>query len=433
MLGRGFPVVLAAACCLLLMASCTLRHLSVAPQLEGGWLQPGADPQGTRAAPYEGPATSALRWTTELGTDNVLPPVVAPSGMIYANYYQTIAGTPPDWEGGMAAFSSTDGTRAWSYNIGRHSGLTGSATVDSAGTAYFGVGAAGGGGLVAVDRNGVQKWTLDVPANGAPSRPALGASGLLYCAGSDGAIYAVDQSPAGGGGSPTVAWTFPTGDTIPAVPAIGHDGTVYFTSNTGGLGPTAYGVSPAGQEVWSLEFGYTTCEFSPVVGGDGTIYLATNATRAPMIGWPPEHGVVVAIAPNGTLKWEYHCDYGTEADPRDCQLSSGLAVDPNGTVWVGTTANSVIGVDTVTGTLEWSYATGGAICSAPAVDSAGRVYFGCDDGLVYAIQPRSGVAPACDLVWSHNTGAAVACAPAIGAGGVLYVGDSTGKLYAFGS
>ena len=62
----------------------------------------------------------------------------------------------------------------------------------------------------------------------------------------------------------------------------------------------------------------------------------------------------------------------------------------------------------------WSYITGNAVESSPAVVD-GVVYVGSDDGKVYALSAATGA-----LIWSHTIGDKV---PSLGvANGVIYVG-----------
>ena len=80
---------------------------------------------------------------------------------------------------------------------------------------------------------------------------------------------------------------------------------------------------------------------------------------------------------------------------------------------------------TSSGTLLWSYATGGYVLSSPAVAN-GVVYVGSRDYKLYALKAKTGVP-----LWSYATGGQVDSSPAV-ANGVVYVGSGDGKVYAFG-
>jgi len=73
--------------------------------------------------------------------------------------------------------------------------------------------------------------------------------------------------------------------------------------------------------------------------------------------------------------------------------------------------------------IKWKFPTGDRIVSSPVYDN-GAIYFGGDDGNVYAVDAADGY-----QLWKHRTGGPVAATPAIG-GGLLYVGSYDGKFYA---
>ena len=73
-------------------------------------------------------------------------------------------------------------------------------------------------------------------------------------------------------------------------------------------------------------------------------------------------------------------------------------------------------------TQVWSYATGGAVASSPAVVH-GVVYAGSYDHRVYALNAATGA-----KLWSHRTGGAIMSSPAV-ADGVVYIGGGA-HIYA---
>jgi outer membrane protein assembly factor BamB len=73
--------------------------------------------------------------------------------------------------------------------------------------------------------------------------------------------------------------------------------------------------------------------------------------------------------------------------------------------------------------LLWSFATAGAVTSSPVV-AAGRVFFGSDDGKVYALGLEDGLER-----WSFATGDLVEAPPLV-LDGRVFVGSSDGCLYA---
>src|SRR5262245_28283832 len=73
--------------------------------------------------------------------------------------------------------------------------------------------------------------------------------------------------------------------------------------------------------------------------------------------------------------------------------------------------------------IAWTFDAGKGIVSSPVV-GGGRVYFGCDDSKLYALDARSG-----ELAWSYATGDVIEAPPLL-AGGKVYVGSSDGWFYA---
>ncbi len=73
--------------------------------------------------------------------------------------------------------------------------------------------------------------------------------------------------------------------------------------------------------------------------------------------------------------------------------------------------------------VKWKFQTGDRIVASPVYDD-GVVYFGSDDGNVYAVDAASG-----QLRWARKTGGPVPSTPAL-AGDTLYVASYDGKFYA---
>ena len=76
------------------------------------------------------------------------------------------------------------------------------------------------------------------------------------------------------------------------------------------------------------------------------------------------------------------------------------------------------------GTLLWKYKTGGQVRSSPAIDSYGTIYFGSDDGFLYAVDSSG------KLKWKYNAGSPISSSPTIGSSGAIYFGSHDGYLYA---
>jgi outer membrane protein assembly factor BamB len=76
--------------------------------------------------------------------------------------------------------------------------------------------------------------------------------------------------------------------------------------------------------------------------------------------------------------------------------------------------------------VKWKFATGDRIVSSPVIEGK-TIYFGGDDGNIYAVDAESG-----RQVWKRTTGGPVSATPAV-ENGTLYVGSYDGKFYALDS
>ena len=73
--------------------------------------------------------------------------------------------------------------------------------------------------------------------------------------------------------------------------------------------------------------------------------------------------------------------------------------------------------------VKWKFPTGNRIISSPVIDNK-RIYFGSDDGNVYAVDAESG-----RQIWQHSTRGPVPSTPAV-VNGVVYVASYDGGFYA---
>ena len=73
--------------------------------------------------------------------------------------------------------------------------------------------------------------------------------------------------------------------------------------------------------------------------------------------------------------------------------------------------------------LKWKFPTGARVVGSPVIEDK-VIYFGSDDGNVYAVDAESG-----QQIWKTTTRGPVPCTPAIDHG-TVYVGSYDGKFYA---
>lgn len=96
----------------------------------------------------------------------------------------------------------------------------------------------------------------------------------------------------------------------------------------------------------------------------------------------------------------------------------------NNTVYIGANDGYLYAYDITSFTSKWTYQTGGAISSSPAIAADGTVYFGSTDGNIYALTSGG------SLKWSYLTGGQIVSSPAIGDDGSIYIASCDGYLYA---
>jgi outer membrane protein assembly factor BamB len=113
------------------------------------------------------------------------------------------------------------------------------------------------------------------------------------------------------------------------------------------------------------------------------------------------------------LKWSYHTGSAVWSSPAVA----------NGVVYIGSLDDNLYALNAATGVVLWSYLTGNAVESAPAVAN-GVVYVGSSDHNVYALKADTG-----SLLWRFSTGSYVLSPPAV-ANGMVYIGSEDYGVYA---
>jgi outer membrane protein assembly factor BamB len=213
------------------------------------------------------------------------------------------------------------------------------------------------------------------------SSPAY-ADGTLYVGSADHNLYALKASDG------SLRWKFQTDGSVASSPAI-DQGRVFFGSIDGNF----YAVdAQTGKKIWSF---------------------ATKGERR--FTAPGIHGAM----PRTEMM----------ADPFDVFLSSPTV--SGDVVYIGSGDHNVYALDTRTGQVKWSFATGDVVHASPAVVD-GVVYIGSWDRNLYALDARTGVE-----LWRFQTGAdtviynqvGIASSAAV-ANGIVYVGCRDGHFYA---
>ena len=258
---------------------------------------------------------------------------------------------------------------------------------------------------------------------GIETDPVVGPDGTVYIGANNGIFYALDPE------SGAIRWAFPTDFDIFAIystPFVDHQGIVYFGAKDGkvyALRAPKKGI--LGEVVWSLNLG-TTIQTSPALAPDGTLVIGAD-------DWA-YYGITPASGSSGPkVKWRFQTQ-GT--------LITSPSVDSDGTVFVASMDGKVYALEPPKDAgkpvkVRWSFASGardekGGFENAPAIDNAGTLYIGGNDGILYALDTKTG-----KVTWTFDGIArsgyrtyAIFSSAAIGPDRTVYFGGKNGDLYA---
>ncbi len=163
----------------------------------------------------------------------------------------------------------------------------------------------------------------------------------------------------------------------------------------------AKGVRPPFREVWRYTDG-PLLEFPPTIAG-GKLYFVNNS------------GFAVALdADTGKQLWKRRIGRLNASSPT--YYKHRLYI-------VNLVPGHVVKLDAKTGRIVWKHSLPARAESSPVVVGS-SLYFGCEDGNLYALSTRNG-----NVRWATALGGPVKAAPAY-YGGVLYVGDYGGYMNA---
>ena len=120
-----------------------------------------------------------------------------------------------------------------------------------------------------------------------------------------------------------------------------------------------------------------------------------------------------APLPQGTVQWTFATGGAIQSSPAIV----------NGTVYIGSRDGKIYALNAATGEKQWEYQTGNWVDSSPVVvDNV--LYVGSNDGNVYALDAGNG-----RKIWSYNTYYATVSSVAV-AGGMVYFGSDDFRVYA---
>jgi outer membrane protein assembly factor BamB len=340
--------------------------------------------------------------------------------------------------GRLIRLRSTDGAEVWSRNPDEPPGnlndddINSSPELDSSGNIYIG----NDNNLIAKYSQGGTKEAslfLDNDIEGKPAvtvdagKPAV-AQNTVYVVTDNGSLYALTKSL-------TPKWRDLSNNPVPfdigaalgtytSWPVIRYDtalskNIVY----VGSLNSRLYAVRDDGTSGVQL--------FSFLAGGAIRGTPAINPITE-QVYFGADNGTIYAITSGGSFRWS------VTPSPVAAILSSPAVTSDGGTVYVGSNNGRLYALNTLNGNEIWKYPDPartpgdptriGDIRSAPIIGSDGAIYFGSDDGHLYALNPNG------TLRWRYPSSGspigAVRSKPAIDPNGIIYFGANDGRLYA---
>lgn len=316
-----------------------------------------------------------------------------------------------------------------------------------------------GRALIEAQYAGDKPWFYQT-GKGVFSPPVIDGNGTIYIGSADRFFYALRKDG-------SLLWKFETGEIIDsgaaltkADPKLGTE-TVTFGSGDEYLYQLR---TDNGKVVWKTKAKNATAstqlvnwwEGHVVHGKDGTFYAGNTG------------GAAYAINPDGSIKWQHavgnsvwgiaaEADDGTtywaSLDPtanffaldktgaqKWAKIVLGFATSPpsigsDGTVYASSFDGMLYAMDPATGLQKWTYQTGDHIYAGTALidDDKGvtqKIILASTDGSVYCLDPSGA------LLWRYDTGDVIRSSPVVGSAPaaekreIVYVGSSDGRLYA---
>ncbi|MEO0072197.1 MAG: PQQ-binding-like beta-propeller repeat protein [candidate division WOR-3 bacterium] len=158
-----------------------------------------------------------------------------------------------------------------------------------------------------------------------------------------------------------------------------------------------------GDTIWSF---YTGSEIpsSPALDAQGNIYFGDDS------------GYVTSLTPNRTVRWRRRIGIGVWTSP----AISGSRV------YVGTDDGYLYALNIDNGNTIWRFTADDAIRSSPVIGTDGAIYFGCNDGKLYAITAAGSLKSGFPIQLSDD---AITSTPAIATDGTIVVYTSEDMVY----
>ncbi len=220
-----------------------------------------------------------LKWKYQTEGANSYPPSIDEKGIVYLGAGDAHAGA----DGNVYALKK-NGALKWKYDTG--SERAGSPAITEDGLILV----PAAPNLYALNKDGSLAWTVGpMPPLGTEAHdlqvtaaddisgiitPGIGPDGTIYLGNSEGVITAIDPD------TQDTLWTFQTGVNpedgttygTPSFPVVDSKGVVYIGAMDGNM----YALDKNGTEVFSYQTDGVIAEAAPALGADGTLYFSSD-------------------------------------------------------------------------------------------------------------------------------------------------------------
>lgn len=276
--------------------------------------------------------------------------------------------------------------------------------------------------------NGAIRWAFPTAFDtfAIYSNPFLDQQGIVYFGAKDGNVYALRAPKRGIMGE--LVWSLNLGTTIQTSPAFTPDGTLVIGADDWAY----YGITPpratSGPKLkWRFQTQGTLIT-SPTVDSDGTVFVASMDGKVYALEPPREAGQPVKV------RWSF------ASGARDDRggFENAPALDNEGTLYIGGNDGILYALDSKTGKVRWTFdgvARSGyrtyAIFSSVAIGPDRTIYFGGKNGDLYAIREQQGLfRTGPQVLWRYRLGSGIQSSPLLAADGTVYLGDERGIFHA---
>lgn len=196
-----------------------------------------------------------------------------------------------------------------------------------------------------------------------------------------------------------VAWRYSTVGEVWASPRLLPNGNVAVGNRNNRLTV----LTPAGDEAWGADLGGEIDWAVAVDGANERLFVGAAS------------GEVTSYTTSGGRLWG---PVNLSTPP------GGNLVVANDTVYVAGFSGTLFALNAANGSTRWTEDLPTNLLATPAVTAEGRVYVGCQDGALYAIDAGG------EAAWDFATGDEVLGTPTLGRDGEVYFGSNDGWLYA---